>query len=63
MLTQTADQPSKIVYIKTSKGLFGPYPTRSLAEQMILSGQIPKEQNEMARIVERFSDGRELLLG
>lgn len=52
-----------VVFVKSSKGTFGPYPSRMFAEQMVMSGQIPKEPNELPQIVERLEDGREVLLG
>ena len=52
-----------IVYIKTSKGTFGPYPSRSLAEHFIATGTIPKSPTECPEIIERLEDGREMLLG
>lgn len=62
MLVNSAPEKT-VVYVKTTKGTFGPYPSRMFAEQMMMSGQIPKEPNEFPQIVERLQDGREILLG
>jgi hypothetical protein len=58
-----SNQQQTVVYVKTSKGQFGPYPSRSYAESMLRDGLIPKESSEVAQIVERLDDGREMLLG
>lgn len=62
MLIDSTPQKT-VVYIKTSKGTFGPYPSRSLAEHMIITNQIPKDQNETVQIIERLEDGKEILFG
>jgi hypothetical protein len=60
----TDSNPIKtVVYVKTSKGTFGPYPSRMFAEQMMVSGQIPKDSSEFPQIIERLEDGREILMG
>lgn len=52
-----------VIYVKTSKGTFGPYQTRTLAEHYITSGMIPKDSSEFPEIIERLEDGRQMLLG
>ena len=60
----TDSNPQKIViYVKTSKGQFGPYPSRSLAEHYITTGMIPKNDGEQPEIMERLEDGRSMLFG
>jgi hypothetical protein len=62
MLIDSTPQ-NTVIYVKTSKGLFGPYASRGIAENSIVSGIIPKEPNEYPQIVERLEDGREALFG
>lgn len=62
MLTDSTPTKTSI-FVKSSKGTFGPYPSRMFAEQMVMNGQIPKNPNELPQIVERYEDGKELLLG
>lgn len=51
-----------VFYVKTSKGIFGPYPSRYFAEHMVVLNQIPKNENENVEIIEKFENGTQLLL-
>lgn len=52
-----------VFYVKSTKGFFGPYPSQAFAEQMVVSGQIPAAINELPKIIEQLTDGREVLFG
>lgn len=49
------------IFIKTSKGLFGPYPSKTIAEQQIINKTIPLTLNETPEIVERLANGSQML--
>ena len=63
MLVNSTTPSKTVIYVKTSKGLFGPYASRGIAENSIMNGIIPKGPNESPQIVERLEDGREALFG
>lgn len=57
-----ADNQFQLKYwVQTSQGLFGPYGTREQA--VSASVVVPRQVNEVAQILERTTDGKEMLFG
>lgn len=63
LLTNSSEHQTTSVMVVTDKGTFGPYPTKYVAEQMIVSGGIPFTDMSSVRITEQSSDGSSILFG
>lgn len=62
LLTNSTEQKTTVMVV-TDKGTFGPYPTKYVAEQMIVSGSIPFSDMSSVRITEQASNGNTILFG
>lgn len=56
-----ANESSTVFYVVTSKGRFGPYQTRSLAEAA--SFTVPKNETEVPQVEQKTQDGKDILFG